>query len=160
MKKVIGFISILTTCSALMFADISAKKLDDGSIEATFFYGNPRATEVLVAGDFTDWQNAALPMEKGEKGFTLVKKEKGNTDYNYYYASPDGDTLNIGDQGAVGFGIHASFSTEQIGRQAKEQAFSRGFSCEPDSDIYSDLHHCFLWIFDNTGMWIYGREGE
>jgi hypothetical protein len=65
MKKVIGFISILTTCSALMFADISAKKLDDGSIEATFFYGNPRATEVLVAGDFTDWQNAALPMEKG-----------------------------------------------------------------------------------------------
>jgi hypothetical protein len=95
-----------------------------------------------------------------DQGFTLVKKEKGNTDYNYYYASPDGDTLNIGDQGAVGFGIHANFSTEQIGRQAKEQAFSRGFSCEPDSNIYSDLHHCFLWIFDNTGMWIYGREGE
>lgn len=95
-----------------------------------------------------------------DQGFTLVKKEKGNTDYNYYYASPDGDTLNIGDQGAVGFGIHASFSTEQIGRQAKERAFSRGFSCEPDSNIYSDQHHCFLWIFDNTGMWIYGREGE
>ena len=95
-----------------------------------------------------------------DQGFSLVKKEMGNTDYNYYYASPDGDPLNIGDQGAVGFGIHASFSTEQIGRQAKEQAFSRGFSCEPDSNIYSDLHHCFLWIFDNTGMWIYGREGE
>lgn len=95
-----------------------------------------------------------------DHGFTLTKKETGNTDNNYYYASPDGDTLNIGDQGAVGFGILASFSTEQIGRQAKEQAFSRGFSCEPDSNIYSDLHHCFLWIFDNTGMWIYGREEE
>lgn len=95
-----------------------------------------------------------------DHGFTLVKKEKGNTDYNYYYASPDGDTLNIGDQGAVGFGINASFSSEEIGRQAKERAFFRGFSCEPDSNIYSDQHHCFLWIFGNTGMWIYGREGE
>ena len=85
MKKVIGFISILTTCSALMFADISAKKLDDGSIEATFFYGNPRATEVLVAGDFTDWQNAALPMEKGEKGFTLVKKFPKGTTVKYKF---------------------------------------------------------------------------
>ena len=93
-----------------------------------------------------------------DHGFILVKKEMGNTDYNYYYASPDGDTLNIGDQGAVGFGILASFSTEQIGRQAKECAIARGFSCEPDSNIYSDQHHCFLWIFDNTGMWIYGRE--
>lgn len=93
-----------------------------------------------------------------DHGFTLIKKETGNTDYNYYYASPDGDTLNIGDQGAVGFGILASFSTEQIGRQAKECAIARGFSCEPDSNIYSDLHHCFLWIFDNSGMWIYGRE--
>lgn len=95
-----------------------------------------------------------------DHGFTLTKKETGNTDYNYYYASPDGDTLNIGDQGAVGFGILASFSTEQIGRQAKECAISRGFSCEPDSNIYSDQHHCFLWIFDNSGMWIYGREEE
>lgn len=85
MKKVIGFISILTTCSALMFADISAKKLDDGSIEATFFYGNPRATEVLVAGDFTDWQNAALPMEKGEKGFTLVKVFPKGTTVKYKF---------------------------------------------------------------------------
>ena len=85
MKKVIGFISILTTCSAFMFADISVKKLDDGSIEATFFYGNPRATEVLVAGDFTDWQNAALPMEKGEKGFTLVKKFPKGTTVKYKF---------------------------------------------------------------------------
>lgn len=85
MKKVIGFISILTTCSALMFADISAKKLDDGSVEATFFYGNPRATEVLIAGDFTDWQNAALPMEKGEKGFTLVKVFPKGTTVKYKF---------------------------------------------------------------------------
>ena len=64
MKKLFAFISVLLVAS-MVFADVTAKKLPDGKIEATFFYGNPRATEVLLAGDFTNWQNGALPMEKG-----------------------------------------------------------------------------------------------
>ena len=85
MKKVMAFISVLLTASAVLFADISVKKLDDGSVEATFFYGNPRATEVLIAGDFTNWQEGALPMEKGEKGFTLVKTFPKGTTVKYKF---------------------------------------------------------------------------
>ena len=85
MKKVMAFISVLLTASAVLFADISVKKLDDGSVEATFFYGNPRATEVLLAGDFTSWQEGALPMEKGEKGFTLVKTFPKGTTVKYKF---------------------------------------------------------------------------
>ncbi|WP_294429031.1 glycogen-binding domain-containing protein [uncultured Treponema sp.] len=84
MKKLLTFISVLAVCSAL-FADITAKKLDDGSVEATFFYGNPRATEVLLAGDFTNWQDGALTMEKGEKGFTLTKKFSAGTTVRYKF---------------------------------------------------------------------------
>ena len=85
MKKVISFISVLAACSAMVFADITAKKLDDGSVEATFFYGNPRATEVLLAGDFTNWQAGALPMEKGEKGFSLTKTFPKGTTVKYKF---------------------------------------------------------------------------
>ena len=85
MKRLTGFISVLSACSALLFADITAKKLDDGSVEATFFYGNPRATEVLLAGDFTNWQNGALPMEKGEKGFSLTKTFAKGTTVKYKF---------------------------------------------------------------------------
>lgn len=84
MKKVISFISALAACSAI-FADITARKLDDGSVEATFFYGNPRATEVLIAGDFTDWQNGAIAMEKGEKGFSLTKTFPKGTTVKYKF---------------------------------------------------------------------------
>ena len=66
MKRFFAFISVLLVAS-MVFADVTAKKLDDGSVEATFFYGNPRAAEVLLAGDFTNWQNGALPMEKGDE---------------------------------------------------------------------------------------------
>ncbi|MBR1723266.1 MAG: glycogen-binding domain-containing protein [Treponema sp.] len=85
MKKVISFISVLAACSAMVFADITAKKLDDGSVEATFFYGNPRASEVLLAGDFTSWQDGALQMEKGDKGFTLVKTFPKGTTVKYKF---------------------------------------------------------------------------
>ncbi len=34
----------------------------------TFRYVNPNAREVLLAGDFTEWQNGALPMTSGGNG--------------------------------------------------------------------------------------------
>lgn len=95
MKKLFAFISILAVCSAAMFADLSAKKLADGSVEVTFFYGNPRASEVLVAGDFTNWQAGALPMTKGDNGFTLVKTFPAGTTVKYKFISDGNWTTDL-----------------------------------------------------------------
>ena len=62
MKKFCVFISVLLIFAVHVSADVSVKKLGDGNIEVTFFYGNPRAQEVVIAGDFTDWQNGNLSM--------------------------------------------------------------------------------------------------
>ena len=90
MKKLFAFISVLLVAS-MVFADVTAKKLPDGKIEATFFYGNPRATEVLLAGDFTNWQNGALPMTKGEKGFSLAVTLPADTEAVTYKFISDGN---------------------------------------------------------------------
>lgn len=95
MKKVFAFISILAVSCAAMFAEVTAKKLADGKVEATFFYGNPRATEVLLAGSFTDWQNGALPMEKGDKGFTLTKVFDAGTTVKYKFISDGNWTTDL-----------------------------------------------------------------
>ena len=94
MKKLFAFISVLLVAS-MVFADVTAKKLPDGKIEATFFYGNPRATEVLLAGDFTNWQNGALPMEKGEKGFSLTKVFDAGTTVKYKFISDGNWTTDL-----------------------------------------------------------------
>jgi len=91
MKKVFAFISILAVACAALFAEVTAKKNADGSYEVTFFYGNPRATEVLLAGSFTDWQNGALPMEKGDKGFSLTKTFPAGTEKLTYKYISDGN---------------------------------------------------------------------
>src|SRR5574344_3009901 len=87
MKKIIAFISALLVFATAAFADVSVKKLADGKIEVTFFYGNPRAQEVVIAGDFTDWQNGALPMTKGEKGWSFVKVVDKGTTMKYKFIS-------------------------------------------------------------------------
>lgn len=87
MKKIIAFISALLVFATAAFADVSVKKLADGKIEVTFFYGNPRAQEVVIAGDFTDWQNGALPMTKGDKGWSFVKVVDKGTTMKYKFIS-------------------------------------------------------------------------
>ncbi len=95
MKKLFAFISVLAVAAAGLFAEVTAKKLADGKIEATFFYGNPRATEVLVAGDFTNWQTGALPMTKTEKGFTLTKVFEPGTTVKYKFISDGNWTTDL-----------------------------------------------------------------
>ena len=86
MKKLFAFISVFLILSAAnIFADVSVKKLSDGNVEVTFFYGNPRASEVLLAGDFTNWQDGALPMSKGDKGFSLTKTFKPSDELRYKF---------------------------------------------------------------------------
>ncbi|MCR5754017.1 MAG: hypothetical protein K6G30_04275 [Acetatifactor sp.] len=95
MKKLFAFISVLAACTAFMFAEVTAKKNADGSVEVTFFYGNPRASEVLLAGDFTNWQDGALPMEKGEKGFSLTKTFKASDVLTYKFISDGNWTTDL-----------------------------------------------------------------
>ncbi len=96
MKKSFAFISLFLCLSAgMLFADITAKKLDDGNVEATFFYGNPRASEVLLAGDFTNWQNGALAMTKVDNGFTLTKVFPAGTTVRYKFISDGNWTTDL-----------------------------------------------------------------
>ena len=37
--------------------------------KVTFSFLAPAANSVLIAGDFTDWQRAPLPLKKDKKGF-------------------------------------------------------------------------------------------
>ena len=96
MKKLFAFISVFLILSAAnLFADVSVKKLADGNVEVTFFYGNPRASEVLLAGDFTNWQEGALPMTKGDKGFTLTKTFKPSDELRYKFISDGNWTTDL-----------------------------------------------------------------
>lgn len=70
MNKVRTFIAafLMISCVAL-YADVSVVKLADGNAEVTFFYGNPKAQEVTIRGDFTNWEANEIPMVKVEKGW-------------------------------------------------------------------------------------------
>jgi hypothetical protein len=95
MKKFYAFIASLLILTAAAFADVSVKKLADGKVEVTFFYGNPRAQEVVVAGDFTNWQNGALPMTKSDKGWTFVTTVAAGTVMKYKFISDGNWTADI-----------------------------------------------------------------
>ena len=95
MKKLFAFISILAVAAAALFADVSAKKNADGTVDVTFFYGNPRASEVLLAGDFTSWQDGALPMTKGEKGFSITRTFKMGEEARYKFISDGNWTTDL-----------------------------------------------------------------
>lgn len=95
MKKLFAFISILAVAAAGLFADVSAKKNADGTVDVTFFYGNPRASEVLLAGDFTSWQDGALPMTKGEKGFSITRTFKMGEEARYKFISDGNWTTDL-----------------------------------------------------------------
>jgi len=95
MKKLFAFISILAVSLAVLFADVSAKKNADGTVDVTFFYGNPRATEVLLAGDFTSWQDGALPMTKGDKGFSITRTFKMGEEARYKFISDGNWTTDL-----------------------------------------------------------------
>lgn len=95
MKKLFAFISVSLIAAAAMFAEVTVKKVDGGKLEATFFYGNPRAAEVLLAGDFTSWQDGALPMTKTDKGFTLTKVFDAGTTLKYKFISDGSWTTDL-----------------------------------------------------------------
>ncbi|MCI6544960.1 MAG: hypothetical protein MR494_00960, partial [Spirochaetia bacterium] len=52
----------------LAFADVSVKKRGDGKFDIHWSYPNPRAQEVYLAGDFTNWGEGKQLMDRDENG--------------------------------------------------------------------------------------------
>ncbi len=84
MKKMLSFIAAFLVIGGALFADVLVKDLGDGNAEVTFLYKGA-GNEVVVAGDFTDWQNGALPMTKTDNGFELTKTFPMNTTLKYKF---------------------------------------------------------------------------
>lgn len=72
MKKMLSFIAAFLVLGGALFADVTVKDLGDGNAEVTFVFKGA-GTEVLLAGDFTDWQNGAIAMTKTDNGFECKK---------------------------------------------------------------------------------------
>ncbi len=112
MKKIISFISFFLLLSAAAVAEITAKKTADGKLEVTFFYGNPRAEQVLLAADFTNFKDGALPMTKTDKGFTLTQIFEPGASVKYKFIVDDNWTTDLRAPDFVddGFGGKNSFA--------------------------------------------------
>ena len=87
MKKLTAFIAVLLLACTFVFADVAVKDLGDGKAEVTFFYGNPRAGEVVIAGSWTDWQDGALPMTKVDGGWEYVGIFSHDDELKYKFIS-------------------------------------------------------------------------
>jgi 1,4-alpha-glucan branching enzyme len=51
----------------------------------TFQITEPHASKVLLVGDFTDWQQHAIPMEKGPDGLWTAAVKLPPGSYNYLF---------------------------------------------------------------------------
>lgn len=85
MKKIAVFISVLAVVSAALFADVSIKALDNGKAEVTFLYPDTGAKNVLIAGDFTNWQSSAKTMKKTDAGFVYTRTVAKNATMQYKF---------------------------------------------------------------------------
>lgn len=94
MKKLTAFIAVLLIVGSV-FADVSVKDLGDGTAELTFFYGNPKASEVVVAGTWTDWEKAPHPMTKVEKGWEYKTVQSLDAVLKYKFISDGNWTADI-----------------------------------------------------------------
>jgi hypothetical protein len=106
MKKLTAFIAALLVLGSFVMADVSVKDLGDGTAEVTFFYGNPKASEVVVAGTWTDWEKAAHPMTKVEKGWEYKTVQPHDAVLKYKFISDGNWTpdLKAPDNTDDGFG--------------------------------------------------------
>ena len=67
MKKLLVGVLMLGL-GILAFADVSVKKRGDGKFDIHWSYPNPRAQEVYLAGDFTNWGEGKQLMDRDENG--------------------------------------------------------------------------------------------
>ena len=67
-----------------------ARELAETPRKQTFRFTAPTATTVSLAGDFTDWQKRAIPMQKGKDGIWMATVELMPGKHNYRFIV-DGD---------------------------------------------------------------------
>ncbi|MFZ5859712.1 MAG: glycogen-binding domain-containing protein [Spirochaetota bacterium] len=85
MRKILSFIAAFLILGGIVFADVSVKEVGDGKVEVTFFFGSTKANQVVIAGDWTDWQNGAIPMTKVENGWEYKIVVPANTVMKYKF---------------------------------------------------------------------------
>lgn len=62
----------------------------EGPSKQTFRFNAPAAMSVSLAGDFTHWQDGAIPMKKGKDGIWIATVELAPGKHNYRFIV-DGD---------------------------------------------------------------------
>lgn len=138
---------LLCLVTLLVSGNLSATPTINGSDLFDMFY------DINAHGSYTYAQKVMK-----NHGYRLIQKEDYGDGRNYvlHYAVPGCETVEIGWQGAVGFGIKVSTSSATLGLQLQQRALRRGFrNMDGDETIKSD-GKCFLWLSD-SGFWMYGR---
>ena len=115
MKKLTAFIAVLLLACTFVFADVAVKDLGDGKAEVTFFYGNPRASEVVIAGSWTDWQDGALPMTKVDGGWEYVGIFSHDDELKYKFISDGNWTPDIKAPDSVDDGFGGKNGLVEVG---------------------------------------------
>jgi hypothetical protein len=122
MKKLTALIAVLLLACTFVFADVAVKDLGDGTAEVTFFYGNPRASEVVIAGSWTDWQNAAEPMTKTDKGWEYTKVFSHDDELKYKFISDGNWTPDINAPDSIDDGFGGKNGLVEVGVLAAIEA--------------------------------------
>ncbi|HEV2209168.1 MAG TPA: isoamylase early set domain-containing protein [Verrucomicrobiae bacterium] len=60
-------------------------RIVENTRKQTFRFSGPSATSVLLVGDFTHWQQNAIPMQRGKNGFwtTTLELQPGKHTYRF-----------------------------------------------------------------------------
>jgi 1,4-alpha-glucan branching enzyme len=62
-----------------------AREMAELPRKQTFRFTAPSATSVSLAGDFTDWQKKAVPMQKGKDGIWMATVDLMPGKHNYRF---------------------------------------------------------------------------
>lgn len=85
MKKLIdAAVAVLFGCVSA-FADVTVTKRADGRYDIKWLYANPRADEVYLAGDFTNWDQGKALMEKTDEGWVFEMNVPSGTVFKYKF---------------------------------------------------------------------------
>lgn len=101
--------NIIFDCKIKYAMAISIKKLKTKPIsKVTFTYTNLEVNELMLVGDFNEWEPTATPFKKIKKGFfKIVLNLDSNKTYQYRFLA-DGKYINDDDPQALIFNKYAN----------------------------------------------------
>lgn len=83
-KLLVAAVAVLFGCFSA-FAECDVSKTSNGRYSIVWSYNNPRADEVYIAGDFTNWDQGKALMEKTETGWTFSMDVPAGTVFKYKF---------------------------------------------------------------------------